>query len=442
MPITPPGGSGFDPRVPFGPHPASKTRKAAEVPMGPDRERGPSAMGKRNDGPTAAADAADREALYKMNASRKHAEEQVKAEEQNLGEIRDEYTQQAVGESARNEAALEAQKRKGYEQIRDLKRMQQAELSKTRREGETELEKIKEYYRNTVYSTEQSGKSTLQELDTKSTLSLDHERKLAQHDLEQSQSQHSEQMTRLTERQRSQAQGLKDAALQEYEKMKSTTQNATEDAREHFQKQFETQLTSQKEVIDDLHSTASSRIKGIREDFSEKLSAYSSRSRDPFYRMKTLDADLGETSDSFVLTATVPEHEQQAIAVSMKGSNLVISGYRRNEERLEVEPGHKQSSNSYQSFSESFALDWPVDARALRKEFDGDTLTVIIPKKALGRGEEYKPHKSRAPERARVERPQFPENLPHTKPVPTPDSDAPEPGPSRGNRGSRPLGRA
>ena len=72
-----------------------------------------------------------------------------------------------------------------------------------------------------------------------------------------------------------------------------------------------------------------------------------------------------------MLTATIPEHEQKHVPVSVKGNQLVLSGYRRNEEKLELEPGRSQGTNAFQSFLETFPITWPVDANKMTREFEG-----------------------------------------------------------------------
>src|SRR5690349_21013766 len=59
--------------------------------------------------------------------------------QQTLNHIKDSYEKQIATETARNDELLETQRNRGYENIRDLKRSQQAEISKMRKTGEDDI---------------------------------------------------------------------------------------------------------------------------------------------------------------------------------------------------------------------------------------------------------------------------------------------------------------
>ena len=146
----------------------------------------------------------------------------------------------------------------------------------------------------------------------------------------------------------------------------------------------------QKRIVGD-HAQAANKLahesnrqlETMRADTAKKLAAYQERQSDPFYRMVTLDAVMSEDNDRYVFTAKIPEFEQREVKATISGSQLIISGTRRNEEKLELAPGRTQSTNAYQAFSEAFPLPQPVDARRLSREADGDRLTITIPKKKI-----------------------------------------------------------
>ena len=126
---------------------------------------------------------------------------------------------------------------------------------------------------------------------------------------------------------------------------------------------------------------------------------------------------LVEKQDHFLLTALVPEHEQKKIQVIIRGNELVLSGQRKNQEKIELSQGHSRSTSSYQSFHESLPLTYPVDELRLSKRFEGDLLIVEIPKR-----NSFDPNKTQAvkgrqssEETVMAVRPDFPSNLPGEK---------------------------
>jgi HSP20 family molecular chaperone IbpA len=123
-----------------------------------------------------------------------------------------------------------------------------------------------------------------------------------------------------------------------------------------------------------------------------------------------LQAEFEDQGDKYVLTARIPEHEQKNVTVAIRGNQIVLSGTRRNEERVELEPGHQKGTSSYQSFMESFPFSQAVENRMMTHEFHGDHIVITVPKKLIAN--EYHPHKMK-PSRLQVQRPDFPANLPH-----------------------------
>src|SRR5690606_8538039 len=138
------------------------------------------------------------------------------------------------------------------------------------------------------------------------------------------------------------------------------------------------------------------------------LPIYSSQKNDPFYRMVNLDAEVRENDQQFVLTARIPPHERDRININIRGNEVVISGKRRSDEILEVGPGHKQRTSSFQTFSETFPLNWPVNSKFMTREWDGDTLIVRIPKRATYDA----PRPQKTVQRSTIDRPKFPTNIP------------------------------
>ena len=202
---------------------------------------------------------------------------------------------------------------------------------------------------------------------------------------------------------------LEESHLQQVDKARNRTLEANETADQTFKQQFEHTLAEHQEVLGRLNRRAGEDLQKLKEEYQTKLEAYSERSKDPFYRTMDAGMNLRENDDAYVLTAKIPEHERKGVSIAMRGNEIVLSGYRRNEERLKKEGGGQQETHSFQSFSESFQLAHPVDANRIARTFDGDELIVLIPKSGA------RPYVSPAavvvPPPSAM-KPRFPDNLP------------------------------
>ena len=233
---------------------------------------------------------------------------------------------------------------------------------------------------------------------------MEHATKSSELDYTMAKADHERKLADLKETQEQQYNQLHKDAVDKYEKMKEQTTLANERANEHFQGAYNATLAQDQKSLDIVAGKATTQLNQLRADTSQKLAAYQDRQGDPFYKLKDIDADLREERDRFVLTATIPPHEQDHVSVSVSGNNLIVSGTRRNEEKLDLGPGRSKSSASYQTYQESFPLPWPVDRNLLTREFQGDRLVVTVPKASqFFKKDPFK--SSAAPERLRAERP-------------------------------------
>jgi len=383
------------------------------------------------DTPDAAAAATERDAQQRISQAQQNVTDAQNQASQQLDQVKDQYNFQLENENAREDDAIEKQRLKGYEALRELKRQQEAEMHRTKAEGERELTKLNDYYRDTTYAAHRKGDADLNEMKSAQGREMEHSSKSGQLDYTMAKTEQERKLADLREMQEAQYNHLHKEGIDKYEQLKEKTIVENERANEHFQGTYKATLAQDQKSIDILSGKANNELTQLRNETSQKLSAYQQRQGDPFYKLKDLGASLHEDHDKFTLIAKIPEHEQDHVNVSVSGNNLIIKGQRRNEEKLDLGPGRTKSSASYQTYEETFPLSWPVERNLLMKEFHGDTLVVTVPKASQFA---QAPRKTdEPPARLRAERPHFPGNLPTPESVQKGESE------SEVNSGSRPL---
>ncbi len=370
-----------------------------------------SSTGSYSPSPSAtAADTAEQDAQSRIT----RAEERVKQAERDahkkIDQIRDDYVKQAERERVRDENALETQKERGYESLRNQKLALQADLRRDRRDGDQDVAQLQTHYRDAIHSTETRNRKSLSDLQSKNHSAIEYEKRVAQDELDRSRADHALQMQELRDHDDSSEHALAASSRKQYQKMRETYKEANEKAHDQFHKKFESEVKENHQVIADVDNRASQQIGKIRRDTSRKLSAYAMRQRDPFYKMLDVNAKFRDAGDAYVVTLAVPPHEHDHVSAVVEGNQLVISGARHNQEKLNLGPGRYKSSSSYQTFQESFPLLWPVEDHKLSKSFDGDEMTIRVPKKDRLAFREPQPKVK--PEAVEIEQPHFPDNLP------------------------------
>lgn len=352
---------------------------------------------------------AEREAAEQIEASRKRVKEAQIEDENRIEQVRQDYHKQTEAEALRHEASIEAQKNKGYAGLRELKRAQDKEALAIRRQGDAETQRLNTHYNETLYATERRGQEKLEELERKNS-SLEAFAQKQGTDRSEAENKNQElSVQQLKDNHENKYNELLKTYNDQYQKTLENSQLATEQSRNHFDERFANNLKQQQQTLLDMENKANKQLLGIRADTSRKLAAYSDRQNDPFYQMMDTQAKLEDQGEFYQLTAKIPEHERKNITVSVQGSRIVLSGTRRNEERLDLAPGRTMGTAAFQNFTETFPLLHPVEAKALTREFDGDSLIIRIPKKATY--SEHQPFKAATPTALALERPKFPENL-------------------------------
>lgn len=353
---------------------------------------------------------AEKDASSRISAAEQSVVDAQRQAAVRIDAIRDEYQRRTEKETDLTQNSIETEKRKGYEKVLETQRSQQAEINRIRREGEREVQTLQEHYKGAVFNTQRTGEKDLQELKLRQAHEMEFEKSNADHGVDSLRQSNLNRSQDLKEHQETQLQTLKQSYEKQFGDLKVNSDQSQKQALDHFQTQFQTTIDQYGKILNETGSKASQQLKALREDTARKLSAYGDRQSDPFYQMIRIPVSIDESNEAFTFRAKIPAHEQKNLSISVRGNELVITGQRKNEERLEVEPGHTVHTSSYQNYSESFPLNWPVHAKGISREFTDSEVIIKIPK---AQTYSYEPFKKKvAPERVKAEHPVFPENIP------------------------------
>lgn len=359
-----------------------------------------------------AAREAERSARDRETESKRRIEEAERTTEQAVQRIRDEYERRRADEINRNEEALLYERSTGYDRIVDQKRRLDSELRKNQEAASSAILESKHNTEGQIETTQTDNKKKLLDEQTRGANELNQTKYQNRFAVDTENAKHTEQMRQMYQTQQSQiAMQGKQNQLQ-YETTKTAFANANEQSTQHFADSHKKLNDYHNRVLQELNDGASAQLELTRIETASKLDAYSNRQQDPFYKMVNLGAQLTDTDNGYLVTAKVPPHEQENVQVVTRGNQIVISGTRRNEENIEYGPGRKQGSASYQSYTETFPIDWPVEPKEMQRKYNGDTLTVWIPKKGINTGEPIEKKLREKVEAKPASKPDFPKNLP------------------------------
>lgn len=113
----------------------------------------------------------------------------------------------------------------------------------------------------------------------------------------------------------------------------------------------------------------------------EKIQSLTSRSEDPFYRIKSLGPVMSEAANEFQVKVALPEHEAQNLFVSAEGQQLKLSLARRYQDKSDnAESGVSTKTSSYQTVMESLNLPAPITAKGIKRSYADGIVTITVPK--------------------------------------------------------------
>ena len=360
---------------------------------------------------------AEKEAQRRIAEADSRVREYQRGANDEIEHLREEYSNQMDSERARQEEAIISERHEGNERISELKRRQQEELSSVRRDGERLLDDIKRHYRETTYRNFRDSEKSLKEQQTRNTVTQQQDQLQSSNAMEKARLNQELQMTMLKDHHEQQSRDLNQNYRIELDNLREKTAEAKMQAEETFSDSYEKLAKRQQQMVLDLDARTARQLDTLRDANALRLAAYDSRAEDEFYKLRHLNASIDESDDFYIVRATIPEHERKNLSVSVQGSAVTITNQRRSQEESSPEPGRRQSTANYQIVTESFPLAMPVDARAVTREFDGDTFIVTIPKKvtysaAMPLAGNHGKKGSKQVERMTAERPRFPDNLP------------------------------
>lgn len=125
-------------------------------------------------------------------------------------------------------------------------------------------------------------------------------------------------------------------------------------------------------------------ISDFKASHTEKLESLTSRSEDPFYRIKSLSPVMNESDEAFQVKVALPEHEAQNLFVSTEGQQLKLSLARRYQDKSEnAESGLATKTSSFQTVMESLTLPAAINAKGVKRSYADGVVTITVPKAGI-----------------------------------------------------------
>lgn len=323
----------------------------------------------------------EEEAASRLKVAQLHAANTAREAEAELAKMRENYSRELANESGRNQRSLLTERNKGEADVRRQVNENNRDLHRVRRNYEDYRKQMDERYKTQIQFADTEQRRAINQEMSRQIVEKDAIKTQGDQNIALLKQSYDEETRRLAGDLNQKQVALNEYTRSETERLQENMMNSQRLLREQHEQRYADHLTTQREQISKVATEAEAEKAAIRRSNAMDVAKYSTRQADPFYRLRELQSTLKESDQGYELTASIPKHEQGNVSVIARDNTITITGYRESKETDQKDTGERSESHSYQTFRKTYDLAIPVEPRLMRKEFVGDELRIILPKK-------------------------------------------------------------
>ena len=323
----------------------------------------------------------NRSEISEQYASQQAEKEKLVTEhEAEMNRLKQSYSAEKEDLKDRFEASTQAERLRNYDNLRNTKKQFTSAEKTLKTAGDERLQQKSGEYQQEEARITKEGTAKVDAALKKQAALEEYQRNQANIVEGIVRHQHTQDAQAIIKDSEDKIENLRQDKMDALDKRRAEHGIAVEQIKDHYD-QRQTRLLSQ-------HDQETKRIKdGVDQQINEsrvenakRLDAHLEKQDDPFYHMSHIDSDFSDQGEFYQLKVRLPEYERKGFRVQISGQELQFSGMRTSNQNAEPEKGHQFSTNSYQSFSERYQFDSPVDAKGMQASQDGEWLLYNIPK--------------------------------------------------------------
>lgn len=168
--------------------------------------------------------------------------------------------------------------------------------------------------------------------------------------------------------------------LKELKTSEDQYNNILSEKRKQFEQKFAHLDKEHNEIVQRTEERFRKQIEGLSSEYASSRQIAQARKEDPFYHLKSLDHQIEETPEAYLVKINVPEFEADNIILSAHNRTVKLAMNRRFSERLDGEQGRVNINKRSESFTQEFPVDKIVDSRSITKKYEDGVLSFKIMK--------------------------------------------------------------
>lgn len=337
------------------------------------------------------------ELINDRNNNHKEIIQQAHKHEEVLGKMRDgleqvkETTQKREADVSQNlEKKLSHEKNRFQEKLTREKTTQELALEEMNQKANIELQRLQRQMEMKEHELKHSGKLEIenQKARANTELSMNKQtysiKKNAAEDKYQSalRQQTKVQTDTLTSEERKFQKALLDRTgsyQQEIKKVKSDGDNKKAMAQALFEKNFRELLQKHEGELSELSGKKERIVQKMKNEITEAYSLEAGRASDPFYTTTTLDPQVEEIDNAYLIRLKVDEADAGNVTINGHERKLTLAMNRRFE-NVREEEGSTEKLRKVETLTKSFTVSDIVDVNKVEKSYEEGTLTFKVAK--------------------------------------------------------------
>lgn len=313
--------------------------------------------------------------------SQQAEKEKLRAEhEVEMERLKKAYSSEKQSLEDRFESSMQSEKLQTYDNLRNSKKQFTKAEKNLTDAGEERIQQKADEYRQTEAKITKEGTAKVDAALKKQAAIDEYQRSqanaadtLSRHDLSHNAQLISQDAERKIDK-------LRQDKIETLDRRRAEHGVAVNQIKEHYDQRQNRLIAQHEKETNKIKDGVDQQINDARMKHSQRLDVEMEKLDDPFYRMSHIDSDFVDHGDFYQLKVRLPEYERKGFRVQISGQELQFSGLRNSNQNAEIFPGHEVSTNTYQSFSERYQFDTPVDANAMQMMSEGDWMYYTIPK--------------------------------------------------------------
>ena len=300
--------------------------------------------------------------------------------EEEMDRLKKAYAEDQDHTRDRYEASLQDEQAKTYENLRTAKHNFSKIEKDFVRKGNDRIQNLSDEYHNQERMLTKDGEERVNEAVKKRAMIEEYQRNQAIQAQDLTRRDFSQNARQIVETHEHNLESLRQDKNRELEQRRTDHQTAVNQIRDHYEDRTHRVLGQHENESNLIEKKSEQQLNAKIQKTANHLSEIEQKTDDPFYRINKMESAFTDEGDFYLLKVKVPEFEKRGIKVQISGQNIQVTGSRNNNANTVIEPGHEVSTNSYQSYSERFRFDVPVDSKAMEKYEEDGWVHYTIPK--------------------------------------------------------------